>query len=120
VVEVRHYSMYRRPSKSWPDDKEATRHKGGLAIDAGRFIRADKSVIDVDDDYHGRRGSRSCGPNARPPRPRTDKAVTLRAILCEAAEQHMFTVVLTPNYNRRHHNHFHLEVAAGVRWYLVR
>jgi extensin-like protein len=119
VVEVRHYSIYRKPSKAWPEGKEATRHLGGLAIDAGRFVRSDRTVIDIDDDYHGRRGSRSCGPNARPPRPRTEKAVVLRALLCEAVDRHLFNVVLTPNYNRRHHNHFHLEVTAGVRWFFV-
>jgi hypothetical protein len=120
VVEVRHWSMYRPPPKSFPEGKEGKRHKGGLAIDLGWMKLADGSRLEVYDDYHGRRGSRSCGPKARPPRPKTERATLLRAILCEAAASHLFTVVLTPNYNRKHRNHFHLEVAVGVDWYLVR
>jgi hypothetical protein len=32
----------------------------------------------------------------------------------------MFNVMLTPDYNWPHRNHFHLEVTAGARWVLVR
>jgi len=28
--------------------------------------------------------------------------------------------VLTPDFNRAHRNHFHLEVTAGVKWFMVR
>ena len=120
VTEVRHYSMYRTPSRKLAEGQDGTRHPGGLAIDAGRFKLADGDEIDVYDDYHGRIGSRSCGPDARPPKPSTAKARTLRSLLCEAAERKLFTVVLTPNHNRKHRNHFHLEVAPNVRWFLVR
>ena len=53
------------------------------------------------------------------PRPATLEAVKLRSILCEAVSRRLFNVVLTPNYNRPHKNHFHLEVSAGVKWFLV-
>lgn len=117
IVEVRHYSMY-RPPKTWSDDKPGTRHTGALAIDAGRFIDRDGGVLDVDKDFHGAIGAPTCGDGAAP-RPATPGAVTLRAILCEAAERRLFNVMLTPNYNRPHHNHFHLEVTSGVGWFLV-
>lgn len=117
VVEVRHYSMY-RPPRSWPEGKIGSRHDGALAIDAGRFIDKSGAVLDVDRDFHGAIGARTCGDGAAP-RPATAAAVTLRAILCEAVEHRLFNVVLTPNYNRPHKNHFHLEVTAGVAWFLV-
>ncbi|MBX3162793.1 MAG: extensin family protein [Deltaproteobacteria bacterium] len=118
VVEVRHYSMYRPPEKSWPADKLASRHAGALALDAGRFILKDKTVLDVDKDFNGAIGAKTCGPDAAP-WPATDKAKQLRSILCEAVGRHLFNVVLTPNYNPPHKNHFHLEVTAGVKWFLV-
>lgn len=31
----------------------------------------------------------------------------------------LFTVVLTPNHNRAHKNHFHLDLTAGVKWFIV-
>lgn len=117
IVEVRHYSMY-RPPRSWPEGKLGTRHAGALAIDAGRFIDKSGAVLDVDRDFHGAIGAPTCGDRAAP-KPATAAAVTLRAILCEAAEHRLFNVVLTPNYNRPHKNHFHLEVTAGVGWFLV-
>lgn len=117
IVEVRHYSMY-RPPRSWPDGKIGSRHAGALAIDAGRFIDQSGAVLDVDRDFHGAIGARTCGEGAAP-KPATDAALTLRAILCEAVEHRLFNVVLTPNYNRPHKNHFHLEVTAGAAWFLV-
>ena len=53
------------------------------------------------------------------PYPATAEAVKLRAILCEAVDARLFNVVLTPNYNRPHKNHFHLELTEGVTWFLV-
>lgn len=118
VVEVRHYSMYRVPPKSWPDDKIGAQHNGGLALDAGRFIRKDGTTLDVLKTFHGRIGDKTCGDGAGP-HPATADAKELRAILCEAVDAHLFNVVLTPNFNRPHRNHFHLEVMAGVHWFLV-
>jgi hypothetical protein len=105
VVMVRHYSMWRPPPKSWPDDKIGSRHDGALALDAGRFTKQDGTV-------------KTCGDGAGP-HPATDKAKELRAILCETVTAHLFNVVLTPNFNKPHRNHFHLEVTAGVKWFLV-
>jgi hypothetical protein len=117
IVEVRHYSMY-RPPRNWSEDKIGGQHIGALAIDAGRFIERSGAVLDVDKDFHGAIGAQTCGEGAGP-RPATPAALALRAILCEAALRHLFNVVLTPNYNRPHHNHFHLEITAGVAWFLV-
>ena len=118
IVEVRHYSMYRSPGKAWPDAKVGIQHIGGTALDAARFTKSDGKVLDVLKDFHGAIGGKTCGDGAGP-RPATAEATELRAILCEAVAQHLFNVVLTPNYNKPHHNHFHLEVMRGVKWFLV-
>jgi hypothetical protein len=119
VVKVRHYSMYRPPPRSWADDKIGTRHDGALALDAAHFVRSDGSSLDVLDDFHGAIGDApTCGADAHP-HPATPAAAELRAILCEAVDARLFNVVLTPNYNKEHRNHFHLEVTAGVKWFLV-
>jgi len=118
IVEVRHYSIYRPPGKSWPEDKAAKQHAGALALDAGRFITKDGATLDVTKHFHGAIGDATCGKSAAP-HPATKEATELRSILCEAVGAHLFNIVLTPNFNRPHHNHFHLEVAEGVKWYLV-
>jgi hypothetical protein len=118
IVQVRHYSIYRPPPKSWPDDRIGSQHNGALALDAGRFTKKDGSVLDVLKDFHGKIGDPTCGDNAGP-HPATDNAKELRDILCTTVEAHLFNVVLTPDFNRPHRNHFHLEVMANVKWFLV-
>ncbi len=118
IVDVRHYSMHRVVPKSWPDGKAGARHMGGVAIDAARFIARDGSYLDVDKHFNGAIGSATCGDKAAPS-PATPEALKLRVILCEAVSRRLFNVVLTPNYNRPHKNHFHLEVTEGVKWFLV-
>ncbi|MFN0252976.1 MAG: extensin family protein [Kofleriaceae bacterium] len=117
IVDVRHYSMYRPPSKKWPEDKIGTRHNGAVAIDAARFIASDGTYYDVLDHFSGRIDAKTCGPKAAP-RKKTKQSLELRAILCEAVEARLFNIVLTPNYNRAHRNHFHLEVT-GAQWFLI-
>jgi hypothetical protein len=118
VIEVRHYSMYRAPDKSWPDDKPGQRHNGAVALDAGRFIMKDGSTLSVDKHFNGAIGAKTCGDGAGPS-PVTPEATKLRSIICEAVDKRLFNVVLTPNYNQPHHNHFHLEVTAGWKSFLV-
>ena len=134
VDEVRMFSAY-RPDPQTPGHREGesvtpggTRHAGGLAIDVRRFgkrsstpdLPASRVWLDVERDFHGTVGPPPCGPGAAPPVPSTPEARELRSIACEAADQHLFTSILTPSYNRAHRNHFHMEVTPAVRWYLVR
>jgi hypothetical protein len=118
IVDVLHYSIYRPPSDSWPPDRIASRHPGALAIDAGVFIKKDGTKLDVERDFHGRVGAVTCGPGAGPS-PATGEAIELREIVCDAADAKLFNVALTPDYNWEHRNHFHLEVAANVKWFTV-
>jgi hypothetical protein len=117
ITEVIHYSMYRPPSKNWPEDKFAAQHKGAVAIDIGRFKKANGRVLDVDDHFSGRIGAKTCGDGARP-RKKTPESTELRAILCDAVAANLFNIVLTPNFNRPHKNHFHLEVT-GAKWFMI-
>jgi hypothetical protein len=118
VVEVVHYSMYRPPSIHWPAEKTATRHPGGLAIDAAKFVRRDGTKLVVERDFHGRIGARTCGPGTGP-QPATADALELRKIVCDAAAAKLFNVALTPDFNWPHRNHFHLEVTANTKWFYL-
>ena len=117
VVEVIHYSMYRNKLKSAADEW-GKRHPGGLALDAAKFIKKDGTTLVVDEHFNGAIDDKTCGDGAAP-HPATPEALELRELVCAAASQHLFNVILTPNYNQAHHNHFHLEVTAGVKWFLL-
>lgn len=116
VVEVAHMSMYRPPPKG--SKAKPARHDAALAIDLGYMVKKDGSLLRVLEDWHGGIGTKTCGKGAGP-WPATKAALEIRQILCEAAEAQLFNVVLTPNYNKPHANHFHLEVTRGVKWFLV-
>jgi hypothetical protein len=118
IVEVIHMSVYRPPGKGWPATRMGTRHPGALALDAGTFVKRDGTKLVVASDFHGRIGARTCGPGTGP-HPVTPAATELRQIFCDAADQHLFTVMLSPDYNWPHRNHFHLEVTPEVTWFLV-
>lgn len=120
VVEVVHYSVYRPPPAKQVLNGAGRRHSGALAIDAAIFKTRDGQTISVEKDFHGRIGSKPCGAKAASTAGLPAPAVTLRKIVCEAADAQMFNVMLTPDYNWPHRNHFHLEVTAGARWVLVR
>ncbi|MBW2524540.1 MAG: extensin family protein [Deltaproteobacteria bacterium] len=136
IDEVLMFSGWRPPRKGWPAGKEAKRHPGGMAIDLFRLGRweapapADGAApadaaprriwLDVEAHFGGRIGSTTCGPKARPPHPATEDAKLLRAIVCEIAAARIFTSILTPNHDRAHVNHIHLDLTPRVKWRILR
>lgn len=113
IVEVVHLSVYRPVSSKVVLKGPGRRHGGALAIDAAIFKTRDGRSLSVEKDFHPRRiGARPC--------PAPKEASELRKIACEAGDARLFNVLLTPDFNWAHRNHFHLEVTAGVRWTLVR
>ncbi len=119
IREVRHLSLWRIAGRSEPMSNGLyPRHPGGMAIDAGVFVRDDGTTLNVLRDYHGRRGRPPCGPNARvTPSP---AARELRTLQCEPARRGWFHVALGPNFNYEHRNHLHLEVTRNVSWHFIR
>lgn len=123
VTRVEHMSMYRPPpGKTWPAGKAGLRHGAGLAIDVGSLVFAGGGKLVVDTDFGGHLGGNVCGEGAAP-NPRTAEANLLRLMTCEVVASGSFHVVLTPNFNKPHHNHLHLEVspkAANGAWVYLR
>ena len=117
VVEVIHFSVYRPPPAKQVLTGPGSRHPGGLAIDAAIFKTKDGKTLSVEKDFHGHIGSKPCG---QPTKGLPPESVTLRELVCEAASQQLFNVVLTPDFNWPHRNHFHLEVSASAKWVYVR
>jgi hypothetical protein len=112
IVEVMHLSVWRPVSAKTTLKGPGRRHTGALAIDAAIFKTSDGKSLSVEKDFHGRIGAKPC--------PAPETASELRKIACEASQAQLFNVLLTPDYNWAHRNHFHLEVTAGVKWTLVR
>ena len=104
------------PERALAASPVASRHPAGLAIDVAKLHKRSGQWLDVAAHFGGRIGARTCGAGAAVPM--EDRAKELRAIVCEANAQKVFTYVLTPNYNAAHRDHFHMEVKSGARWFL--
>lgn len=125
IVEVVHYSVYRPPPRSLAPGKPGKRHGAAMAIDMASFKTSDGKTLSVLSDFNGRVGGKTCseaplGLVARASGHLAAPAVTLRELVCEAANAQLFNVLLTPHYNWAHKNHFHLEVTPHVKWMVVR
>lgn len=118
VVEVIHFTIY-RPSD---DAREATpagraRHPGGMAIDVGALRKRSGALLTVAAHWPAAIGARTCGEGAR--RLPARRGRELMSLVCEARDLRLFHVILTPHFNRAHHDHLHLEIKPDTPWFLV-
>ena len=93
-----------------------SRHSLGLAIDVGAFVKRDGTILRVSSLFGGNLRAQTCGPRAKPPR--APNAKELWDIVCDAFDAKIFTYALTPNFDRAHHDHFHMEINPTVKWFL--
>lgn len=122
IDEVRTITAWRPPPRSWPRHKQADRHPGALAVDIRALGKktagnAPKVWLSIEKDFRGKIGTPVCGKTAQ--QGGTDAAKTLRAVLCDASQKGLFTSILTPNYDRAHRDHVHVEIRPHTEWTLL-
>jgi hypothetical protein len=52
--------------------------------------------------------------------PRDAASAELWGFVCDSAERAVFNVILTPNFNKQHKNHFHVEITPDAAWMLIK
>ena len=125
IAVVRYNSAYRG---RWARVR-GQRHVAGVAIDIIEFVKHDGEVLNVLRDFSGDGiGANTCSVpitiranfKTKPrTKPLSAKATELRNLICTLDSARIFNLVLTPHYDRRHKDHFHLEVRRGIRWFLT-
>lgn len=116
VARIEHYSIYRPGARVSGSGRESG-HARGLAIDAARFYLQNGSVLDVLTDWE----ERDHGGSPCPRRPEEAwQSRLLRGIVCDAVDQQLFQIVITPHHDHAHDNHVHLERKPEVSWTYVR
>ncbi|WP_437538175.1 extensin family protein [Sorangium sp. So ce726] len=106
------------PKKPAAAPGRPSQHALGLAIDVAAFVKADGTRLDVKADWLGAIGAPPCGPGSEPKAP-TPHALELREILCSISTSGLFNVVLTPNANEAHADHFHFDIKRDARYFLL-
>lgn len=82
-----------------------SKHSYGLAIDVPRLITSDAGDLTVALDYEQGLGDRvDCLGQ-----PATQGGAILKVLQCQLARSGLFHLVLSPDYDDAHHDHFHLE-----------
>jgi hypothetical protein len=136
ITEVLFYSTY-RPLKKPPDEckkgkagascrkakqkyekalaRKHSQHRKGLAIDIRWFVNAEGETIDVLEHYEREDKQPPCEDE-----PQTDEGRFLKELACALHDQRVFNVILTPNANKAHHNHFHFDITPDSTWYVIK
>lgn len=118
IVTAHVFSSYRKPEENGCTNKYAgEQHCAALAVDVGLFEKKDNTKLNVEKDFHGHIGLLTCKTGVGP-KPVTPAATELWDLVCGAAGR-QFSVILTPNWNEQHKNHFHLELTTHD-WILIR
>jgi hypothetical protein len=118
ITEVVHFTIY-RPSDDAREGNDAVkaRHPGGMAIDVGAIRKRGGALLTVKAHWPAAIGARTCGEGARKLASRRGRELV--SLVCEARDLRLFHSMLTPHFNRAHHDHVHLEIKPDTKWFLV-
>ena len=94
---------------------QKSQHRFGRAVDIRWLEMADGSRLDVLEHFERRDGVEPCSYS-----PASREAAVLTAFVCTIHRAHVFSVMLTPNANRDHHNHFHFDLTPRARFNILR
>jgi hypothetical protein len=117
IAEVHVGTIYRRNSKL--RSRKLSQHAHALAADIIAFKLSDGRVLNVEQDFSGQMGAPVCGPESNV-EPHSDEAVRLRNLVCALARCGAFHYMLTPNYDRAHHDHIHVDIKRNAKRTVIR
>jgi hypothetical protein len=91
-------------SSSYRDQPRVSFHTFGLALDLAAF-RTKRRTLMVAKHFEVTPDEHTCDAQ-----PATEEGKALLSLVCELVESHLFSSVLTPNYNEGHRDHLHLDL----------
>ena len=92
-----------------------SQHRRALAIDIRWLVTDSGETWDVLEDYERNEGEPPCDDE-----PKTEAGKFMKNLACALHESKTFNVILTPNANKDHHNHFHMDITPDAGWYIIR
>ena len=110
VREIQHMRSY-SPGATIGGSGKVSGHHHALALDISQITTRKGKKYNVYRDWKDRRHrAEPCEPY------KTDdkNQSMLRNMICDIAKQDLFHWILTPHYNKSHHDHFHVEIRDGM------
>jgi hypothetical protein len=90
-------------NSSYRDRPKVSFHTFGLALDMMAF-RTRTATLVVAEHFEVSADTHTCEAS-----PRSEEGKALLSIVCALADSHLFSTILTPNYNEGHRDHVHLD-----------
>ena len=103
ILEVIHMGVHN--CRAMRDSDNLSQHALAQAIDFGAFVAGDGTVYSVEHDWESLRGETE-----------TEKGAWLQAIAHRMYDDRIFNIILTPDYNAIHYNHFHVDLTPGSHY----
>lgn len=100
---VRYSSAYSR--RNVRGTNRPSKHSFGLAIDVSGFVGTDLGTLRIDKDYEQGLGDAVDCVGL----PMTQGGAVLKVLQCQLVRSGLFHLVLSPDYDDAHHDHFHIE-----------
>jgi hypothetical protein len=91
-------------NSSYRDQPKVSFHTFGLALDIAALRTATRTLL-VATDFEVTPDALTCDAT-----PSGENGRLLLAVICDIARSHLFSSVITPNYNEGHRDHFHLDM----------
>jgi Extensin-like protein C-terminus len=85
-----------------------SQHAYAMAIDLARFTTSDGATYTVKTDFVIDPAGNTCAAATEP-----GKDAWLHEVICELKAAKVWNIVLTPNYNDLHRDHFHVDLTPG-------
>lgn len=105
ITDVQHIGVYNY--RTIAGSTRLSQHAYAMAIDIGALRAANGTTYSVLNDFV-MNGAPTCPPRATNARDRV-----LKEFACSLYDARTFNIVLTPNYNSAHRNHYHVDLTAG-------
>lgn len=105
IDDVQHIGVYNY--RTIAGSTRLSQHAYAMAIDLGALRAANGTTYSVLTDF-AMNGAPTCPPRATNARDRV-----LKEVACWMYDSRSFNIILTPNYNAAHRNHFHVDLTVG-------
>lgn len=108
IVDIGIYNYRCIDQTKTPPNCSMSQHAYAKAIDLAAFVTGDGASYSVLNDWVIDGSGATCEAATE-----GDKDTFLHQLICELKADDVWNIVLTPNYNDAHRNHFHVDLTAG-------
>ncbi|MFC1769470.1 extensin family protein [Nitrospirota bacterium] len=118
IKEIEHMRAY-SPGAKIGGGTKASYHSKALALDPAHFLYEDGTLLNVKGDWTERSKTEGpCHALELMDRKEPKEQEMLRKLVCDTGRVDIFSAILTPHYNKAHHDHVHVELNPNLQMFI--